>query len=287
LAQAMAAMRWLLVAGVALGRRDAGTPGARQSPLLKDAALFAPDAPPPAAKPAAPDSAAVVAVKKAQDLTEDLKEYKALQARQKAKQEQQAKAAAAKAAEAAKPTPPKEQDLGVAVATPPAPKDVLTPERLKRLEAAASAFNKAAHSVDALDKKAARKPAPAAPAPPKPSAEEVRHQQLVDHANALKEQSKQAVAAFHAKLQGHIEEMRTAVDDAAKAKAAAKEEKRTRRLRRKVHHGLVPAEATPTADPREEEMKMVERGWGRERDSQAEKDSRVPDKAAPIHTVLA
>ena len=28
---AMAAMRWLLVAGVALGRRDAGTPGARQS----------------------------------------------------------------------------------------------------------------------------------------------------------------------------------------------------------------------------------------------------------------
>ena len=42
------------------------------------------------------------------------------------------------------------------------------------------------------------------------------------------------MAAFHAKLQGHIEEMRTAVDDAAKAKAAAKEEKRTRRLRRKA-----------------------------------------------------
>merc|ERR1719159_896639 len=132
----MAAMRWLLVAAMALGRRQADTPGVRESPLLKDRALFAPDAPPPTAKPAAPDSAAVVAVKTAQNLAEDLKEYKALQARQKARQEQQEKAAKQAAEAKAKPTPAKEQDMGVAIATPPsAPKDVLTPERLKRLEA--------------------------------------------------------------------------------------------------------------------------------------------------------
>jgi hypothetical protein len=243
------------------------------SPLAKDRDLFAPAVTPTAAapRPASPEAkAAAVAVSKAQDLAEDLKEYKAAVERKKAEAAAPPKSAAAAPAPqpAAKPKP----------APKVAPAPVLSKQRLERLEKAASMFNHAAH---ALNKKVAPEEEVTKPRVPTfKEREEAKiqemHAELAEHAKEMKKQQKAKVTAFHNQLAGHVQEIKTAAADALADKnrakrAAASSAAKAKRAHKEAEQASNAAKAAQAAktSSRAEMMKVVEAGWARDAATQS------------------
>lgn len=254
-------MLWLL-ATVVLGRRLAVNPLDKESSLSKDRDLFAADLPAPAAAPI-PDSPVVKAQKfaaeKARHLTDDLKEFKYAQL---------AKAKAAKEAKELKVEEESKspaQQIVEAVAIPKAkPDPLVSPERIARLQAAANKFNKASHALSDVVTTEAH-PVPKAAPVPKPSAkkvaaqaEQVRQEKAAAETNALKQKAEANVAAFHTKMQGHINEIKTAVKE-----AQAEKDKPMLRKRRVLQHKAAVKAANLEDVKRQADMKIMEHGWER------------------------
>merc|ERR1719321_2291611 len=205
----------LLLTALAIGQPSA---------LAKDRALFAPPAPPAEPPAETPEEhASAIAVARARDLADDLKQYQMAVVKKKAAQELAKKqategAVATPAAKSAPPTKPAAPEKKTFTASPP---PMLSKAKLARLEKAAAMFNHAAHAL--APEVPVERPAPrVAPRPQSAEEQEAARKaeeskELVQHENALKEKREKTVAAFHDKLQGSLKEMRTAAADAAAA----------------------------------------------------------------------
>jgi hypothetical protein len=238
------------------------------SPLAKDRDLFAPAVTPTAAAPRPPSKeaqAAAIAVKKSQDLAEDLKEYKA--AVQRKKRESEAPPASASAAKAA---PAKAEKAKPAPTAAPAP--VLSKQRLERLEKAAHLFDHAAHQ---LNKKVAPEKEVEKHVPTFKEKEEAKikemHNELAEQQKEMKEESKKRVANFHNTLKGRVNDIKTAAADALSDKHRAKRAAASSAAKaaRKANDAKQASDAAKAAkaakhSSREEMMKVVEAGWARD-----------------------
>jgi len=249
--------------------------GLPASPLAKDQALFAPPAA-PAEEPQAEtpeEHASAVAVARARDLADDLKQYQMAVVKKKAAAEMAKKqategAAATPAAKTAPPAQPAAAEKKTFTASPP---PMLSKAKLARLEKAAAMFNHAAHAL--TPDLPVERPAPrVAPRPQTAKEQEAERKseeskELAQHENTLKEQREKTVAAFHDKLQGSLKEMRTAAADAAAESHRTKHAGAPKRVAK-------PKPAAPRAqkpvhkrDARADMMKVVEAGWAREASS--------------------
>merc|ERR1719321_2062123 len=252
----------LLLTALAIGQPSA---------LAKDRALFAPPAPPAEPPAETPEEhASAIAVARARDLADDLKQYQTAVMKKKAAQELAKKqategAVATPAAQAAAPAKPAAPEKKTFTASPP---PMLSKAKLARLEKAAAMFNHAAHAL--APEVPVERPAPrVAPRPQSAEEQEAARKaeeskELAQHENALKEQREKTVAAFHDKLQGSLKEMRTAAADAAAESHRNKHTgapKRVEKPKPAAKHLKKPAHKR---DARADMMKVVEAGWARE-----------------------